>query len=212
LVKASDEGFRIQSANDDYRIRFGGLMQINPRFFPSGENKNTSSTFYVNKARPIISGAFAKYYEFQITPDFGQGKTSLQDAWLNVAYIPQAQFQMGKYKAPVSLERAQSDPALQFIQRSELQNLVPNRDIGAQIWGILFGKRVSYYLAFMNGVPNNTSSTDFDTNDAKDFSGRFYLTPFRGSDNQWLEGIGFGMGGTYGNESGSNLSSYKTWG
>jgi phosphate-selective porin OprO and OprP len=219
LVKASDEGFRIQSANDDYRIRFGGLLQINPRFFPSGENKNVSSTFYINKARPIISGAFAKYYEFQITPDFGgtgngssNPNVTLQDLWVNVAYWPQAQLQLGKYKGAVSLERLQSDPALQFIQRSELQNLVPNRDIGAQLWGVLFGKRVTYQLALMNGVPNNTSSTNSDTNDAKDFVGRFYLTPFRGSENEWLEGLGAGIGGTYGDESGSNLSSYKTWG
>jgi hypothetical protein len=110
VIKASDEGFRLSSANDDYRIRFGGLLQLNPRFFTSGEDKNISSTFYVNKARPIISGAVAKYYEFQITPDFGQGKTTLQDAWLNVAYFPQAQFQMGKYKAPVDLEGARSRP------------------------------------------------------------------------------------------------------
>jgi phosphate-selective porin OprO/OprP len=219
LVKASDEGFRIQSANGDYRLRFGGLLQINPRFFPSGENKNVSSTFYINKARPIISGAFAKYFEFQITPDFGgtgngssNPNVTLQDLWVNVAYLPQAQFQLGKYKGPVSLERLQSDPALQFVQRSQLQNLVPNRDLGIQLWGVLFGKRATYQLALMNGVPNNTSSTNSDTNDAKDFVGRFYLTPFKGSENQWLEGIGAGVGGTYGNQSGSNLSSYKTWG
>jgi phosphate-selective porin OprO/OprP len=187
-------------------------LQVNPRFFLSGEDKNVSSTFYVNKARPIISGAVAKYFEYQITLDFGQGKVSLQDAWVNVAYWPEAQFQIGKYKAAESLERLQSDPALQFAQRSELQNLVPNRDIGAQLWGVLLDKRVTYQLALMNGVPNNTSSTDFDTNDAKDFVGRFYLTPFKGSDNEWLKGIGAGIGGTFGNEDGSNLSSYKTWG
>jgi hypothetical protein len=74
LVKDSDQGFRLQSANDDYRIRFGGLLQLNGRFFTSGDDKNGSNTFYVNKARPIISGTVAKYWEFQITPDFGQGK------------------------------------------------------------------------------------------------------------------------------------------
>jgi phosphate-selective porin OprO/OprP len=212
VVKASDEGFRLSSANGDYRIRFGALLQLNPRFFTSGNNKNISSTFYVNKARPIISGAVAKYYEFQITPDFGQGKASLQDAWLNVAYFPQAQFQMGKYKAPVDLERLQSDPALQFVQRSEIQNLVPNRDIGAQIWGTLFNKRLTYNLAFMNGVPNNTSSTDFDSNDAKDFYGRIYLTPFRPTENEWLKGLGIGLGTSYGDECCSTTSTYKTWG
>jgi phosphate-selective porin OprO/OprP len=135
LVRASDSGFRLQSANDDYRIRFAGLLQLNGRFFASGNDKNVSSTFCVNKARPIISGALGRYFEFQITPDFGQGKVFLQDGWVNVAYFRQAQLQVGKYKAYVNLERLQSDPALEFIQRSQLQNLVPNRDIGVQLWG-----------------------------------------------------------------------------
>jgi phosphate-selective porin OprO/OprP len=116
IVRASDEGFRFSSPNDDYRIRFAGIFQANGRFFTSGHDKNSSSTFYVNKARPIVSGAVANYFAFQITPDFGQGKTTLQDAWLNIAYFPQAQLQIGKYKAPVNLERLQSDPYLQFIQ------------------------------------------------------------------------------------------------
>ena len=121
IVKASDEGFRFSTPNDDYRIRFGGVFQGNGRFFTSGNDKNVSSTFYINKARPIVSGALARYFEFQITPDFGQGKTVLQDAWLNIAYFPQAQLQMGKYKAPVNLERLQSDPYLELIQRSQVQ-------------------------------------------------------------------------------------------
>ncbi len=212
VVQANDEGFRFSSPNDDYRIRFAGVFQVKSRFFTSGNNKNISSTFYVNKARPIVSGAVAKYFEFQITPDFGQGKTSLQDAWLNIAYFPQLQLQIGKYKAPVNLERLQSDPYLEFIQRSQVQNLVPNRDIGGQLWGILFDRRVTYQLAFMNGVPNNTASSDFDNNDGKDFMGRLFLTPFRPSDNQWLKGLGVGFGATYGHECCSTTSVYKTWG
>jgi phosphate-selective porin OprO and OprP len=211
-VRVSDQGFRLQSGNDDYRIRFGFLGQMNARFFTSGNDKNISSTFYVNKARPIISGAVAKYWEFQITPDFGQGKVVLQDAWINAGYFTQAQFQLGKYKANMDLERLQSDPALEFIQRSEIQNLVPNRDIGAQVQGILFDKRVSYALALMNGVPNNTASVDFDNNDAKDFVGRLFFTPFKPTKIDWLNGLGFGLAGTFGNESNSTLSSYKTWG
>jgi phosphate-selective porin OprO/OprP len=64
----------------------------------------------------------------------------------------------------------------------------------------------------MNGVPNNTASSDFDVNDAKDFTGRIFLTPFRPSDNEWLKGLGFGFGGTYGHQCCSTTSVYKTWG
>jgi phosphate-selective porin OprO/OprP len=211
-VRASDEGFRLSSPNDDYRIRFGGVLQSNGRFFTSGDDKNISSTFYVNKARPIISGAVAKYFEYQIMPDFGQGKVILQDAWANFGYTSLAQLQLGKYKAYVNLERLQPDPALDLIQRSEVQNLVPNRDIGLQVNGLLFNQRLSYQLALMNGVPNNTASSDFDNNDGKDFVGRVFLTPFKPSENEWLKGLGVGLAGTYGNESGNTTSVYRTWG
>jgi phosphate-selective porin OprO/OprP len=146
--------------------------------------------------RPILSGAVAKYYEFQIMPDFGQGKVNLQDGWLNIAYFAQAQLQLGKYKAPVNMERLQSDPYLEFIQRSQVQNLVPNRDVGAEVQGILFDGRLSYQLALMNGVPNNTATSDFDNNDAKEFIGRVFLTPFKRSSNEWAKGFGVGLGGT----------------
>ncbi len=211
-VSASDQGFRLQSGDGDYRIRFGGLAQMNGRFFTSGNDENNSSTFYVNKARPIISGAVAKYWEFQFMPDFGQGQVVLQDAWINAGYFTEAQFQLGKYKANMDLERIQSDPALELIQRSQIQNLVLNRDIGAQVQGLLFDRRVAYALALMNGVPNNTASFDSDNNDAKDFVGRLFLTPFQRTKIDWLNGLGFGLAGTYGNERGDTISSYKTWG
>jgi phosphate-selective porin OprO and OprP len=212
IVRASEQGFRIASPNDDYRIRFGGVSQTNSRFFTSGNDKNIGGTFYVNKARPIISGAVAEYFEYQIMPDFGQGKVILQDAWGNFGYTLMAQLQFGKYKAYVNLERLQADPVLDFIQRSEVQNLVPNRDIGVQLNGLLFNQRLSYQLALMNGVPNNTASSDFDNNDAKDFIGRVFLTPFKPSENEWLKGFGVGVAGTYGTESGNTTSVYKTWG
>jgi phosphate-selective porin OprO and OprP len=212
VVRANDEGFAFSTPDDNYRIRFAGNIQANSRFFTSGDDKNISSTFYLNKVRPILSGAVAKYYEFQIMPDFGQGKVTLQDGWLNIAYFPQAQLQLGKYKAPVNMERLQSDPYIEFIQRSEVQNLVPNRDIGAEIQGAFFDSRLSYQIALMNGVPNNTASVDSDNNDSKDLVGRVFLTPFRRSEKEWIKGFGVGLGGSYGNERGNTTSVYKTWG
>jgi phosphate-selective porin OprO/OprP len=218
IVKANDEGFWLSSPNDAYKINFGGIIQGTGRFFTSGGDKNVSSTFYLNRVRPILSGTLGKYYDFNITPDFGQGKgVVLQDAWINAKYFPEAQFQIGKYKAPYDLERLQSDRDLMLTERSEIQNLVPNRDTGIELHSdTLFNGRVSYQLALMNGVPNNTAAdptTDIDTNDGKDFVGRIFLTPFKTSENEYLKGLGFGFAGTYGDERGTTtLSSYKTFG
>ena len=214
VVKVGDEGFSLSSPNHDYNINFGGIIQGDGRFFTSGEDKNGGSTFFLNRVRPIITGSVAKYYNFNITPDFGQGKVTLQDAYLNITYFDYASLRTGKFKAPLDLERLQSDRDLEFSERSEIQNLVPNRDTGADLHGRLLNGLVFYDAALMNGVPNNTAAdtTDIDNNDGKDFVGRIFTTPFELSENRWLKGLGFGFGGSYGDERGTTTSTYKTYG
>ena len=214
IVKAGEEGFSLSSPNHDYNIGFGGIIQGDGRFFTSGSDKDVGSTFFLNRVRPIITGSLAKYYNFNITPDFGQGKVVLQDAYLNITYFDFASLRTGKYKAPLDLERLQSDRDLEFSERSEIQNLVPNRDTGFDLHGRLLDGRVFYDAALMNGVPNNTASdtTDIDSNDGKDFVGRIFATPFELSENRWLKGLGFGFAGSYGDERGSTTSVYKTYG
>jgi len=214
IVKVGDEGFSLSSPDHDYNIGFGGIIQGDGRFFSSGADKDSGSTFYLDRVRPILTGSVAKYYNFNITPDFGQGKVTLQDAYLNITYFDFASLRTGKFKAPQDLERLQSDRDLEFSQRSEIQNLVPNRDTGFDLHGKLLDGRVFYDAALMNGVPNNTASdtNDLDNNDGKDFVGRIFATPFELTENQWLKGLGFGIGGSYGDERGNTVSTYKTYG
>jgi phosphate-selective porin OprO/OprP len=108
----------------------------------------------------------------------------------------------------------QSDRDLAFSERSEIQNLVPNRDTGADLHGRLLDGLVFYDAALMNGVPNNTASdtTDLDNNDGKDFVGRIFATSFELSENRWLKGLGFGFAGSYGDERGNTTSTYRTYG
>lgn len=212
LIKAGAEGFSISSAKGDYNLNFGGIIQGDGRFFTSGSDKNVGSTFFLNRVRPILSGTFFKYYEFNITPDFGQGRVVLQDAYINLKYFPQAQFQAGKYKAPFDLERLQSDRDLLFSERSETINLVPNRDTGGELHGDLFDKRLTYQLALMNGVRNNTAAVDIDNNDGKDFIARVFATPFRLSEHQWAKGLGLGFAASFGSERGATTSIYNTYG
>ena len=211
IINASDKGFWFASPDGNYKVQFGGIVQADGRFFTTGDN-STASTFYLNRARPILTGTLWKYYDFNFTPDFGQGKVVIQDAYINDTMFGHANLQAGKYKAPFDLERLQVDRYLEYSQRSEIQNLVPNRDIGATLHASLFENRLRYQIALMNGVPNNTASVDSDNNDGKDFVGRFFVTPFVNSGNDWLAGLGAGFGATYGSEFGNTISTYKTYG
>ena len=214
VVKVGEQGFSFASPNHDYNIDFGGIIQGDGRFFTSGADKNVGSTFFLNRVRPILTGTVGKYYDFNITPDFGQGRVTLQDAYLNITYWDYASLRTGKFKAPLDLERLQSDRDLVFSERSEIQNLVPNRDTGFDLHGKLLGGRVFYDAAVMNGVANNTAAdtTDLDNNDGKDFVGRIFATPFELGETAWLKGLGFGMAGSYGDERGNTTSVYRTYG
>ena len=211
IINASDKGFWFASQDGNYKVQFGGIIQADGRFFTTGDD-STGSTFYLNRARPILTGTLWKYYDFNLTPDFGQGKVVIQDAYINDTMFDFANLQAGKYKAPFDLERLQVDRFVEYSQRSEIQNLVPNRDIGAELHANLFENRLTYQIALMNGVPNNTASVESDNNDGKDFVGRFFVTPFVNSENDWLTGLGAGFAATYGSEFGNTISTYKTYG
>jgi phosphate-selective porin OprO and OprP len=214
VVTVSDEGFSLSSPNHDYNLNLSGFLQADGRFFASGADKDVGSTFFLNRVRPILTGSLGKYYNFNITPDFGQGKETLQDAYINMTYWDYASLRAGKFKAPFDLERLQSDRDLEFSERSEIQNVVPNRDTGFSLHGRLLEGRVYYDAALMNGVPDNTAAdtTDLDTNDGKDFVGRIFATPFEIGENEWLKGLGFGFAGSYGDERGATTSVYRTYG
>ena len=132
VVQVGENGFSLSSPNHDYNLNLSGIIQGDGRFFTSGADKNVGSTFYLNRVRPILTGSLGTYYNFNITPDFGQGRVTLQDAYINMTYWDYASLRTGKFKAPLDLERLQSDRDLEFSERSEIQNLVPNRDTGAR--------------------------------------------------------------------------------
>lgn len=63
-----------------------------------------------------MEGTVFRYYDFKIMPDFGQGKTVLQDAYLDAKYFTLAQLMIGKYKVPFGIERLQSARDLEWVQ------------------------------------------------------------------------------------------------
>jgi len=128
---------------------------------------------------------------------------------------------VGKFKPPVGLERLQAIADIRFIERGLPTDLVPNRDIGIQLAGVVSSGRISYALGLFNGVADGTSSDnnptpDFSADGQGDLAARILLQPFRGSGNRAITGLQFGIGGTYTHAKGSPtnnlLADYKTTG
>jgi phosphate-selective porin OprO/OprP len=96
------------------------------------------------------------------------------------------------------LEALQSDPYCSFNERSLVTDLTPNRDLGVELHGDLFGGAASYAAGIFNGAPDyNGTTVNTDSDNDKAFAGRIFLQPWKTTDVNALKGLGFGVGGSY---------------
>jgi phosphate-selective porin OprO/OprP len=208
-TSAGPEGFSVQSDSGDYRLQLRGYVQFDGRFFSGDEAALAIDTFTLRRVRPILQGTLGRYFEFSLMPDFGLGVAVIQDAWLDFKPSPKLKVRVGKFKAPVGLERLQSATATTFVERAFPTALVPNRDVGIMLYGDLAGGVVSYAAALADGAPDG-GSVDLDLNDGKDLAGRIFLSPFKKGSSAFKE-LGFGIAGTTGKQSGP-LPAYRSSG
>jgi len=218
VTATAKEGFSIKSPTGDFSLRIRGYVQADSRSVIGKKGTTSDDTFLLRRVRPIFEGTVFKDVDFRIMPDFGGGKTELQDAYLDLKYFPTAKLQVGKFKEPFGIERLQSGTDTLFIERGLPNNLVPNRDIGAAFHGDLFNGKLSYAAGVFNGVADG-ASLDSDIDNNKELAGRIFIKPWKESGNwlfDWLllDGLGVGFAATAGNKTGMSsatyLPSYKT--
>ncbi len=213
VLGAGSEGFLLRSADSKFVLKLRGYIQADGRFWIDDEDPAMTNTFLLRRVRPIMEGVVWKYFGFKIMPDFAEGKTVLFDAYMDFTYLQPAKLRIGKFKVPVGLERLQSGTNLLFVERALPTNLVPNRDIGVQIYADLFDQALSYAAGIFNGVPD-LGNADLDIDDDKEFAGRVFAHPFKPTSIKPLQGLGLGVAGTVGSRAGkataTGLPSYKT--
>ncbi len=135
IITVGTQGLAVTSPDKQYTLKIHGIIQADGQFYTNGDDKTapggvTRSTFILNRVRPIVDGSVFGSYDYHIEPDFGQGKTVLQEGWLNAHPYQEVQLMIGKFKSPFGIERLQQDSNLLFIQRGLTTNLIPNRDLG----------------------------------------------------------------------------------
>ena len=218
IITAGSDGFALKSADGNFVLRLRGYAQADGRFYLADQSHNGVDTFLLRRVRPILEGTVYRDFDFRIMPDFGNGASSstiLQDAYVEWHYWPWLKLRAGKYKVPVGLEWLQQDTWTSFTERGLPTDLVPLRDVGFQLCGDLFGGAVTYAAGVFNGVPDGANS-DLDTFDSKDGAARIFIQPFKTTDIDPLKGLGFGAGGSIGNQqftsTTTNLAVYKTTG
>ena len=117
-VSTGKDGFWLRSADNDYQIRIGGVIQADSRWYPDKTTPNSATdSFVMRKVRPVLEGVFLQNIAFRLMPDFGNGTTVLQDAYVELRLDKAANIRAGKFKPPMGLERLQQDTDTQFVER-----------------------------------------------------------------------------------------------
>ena len=207
-VSAGPKGFSLKSADGKNQLKLRGTLHLDGRYLDGTDPGGVLDSFQATRVRPTIEGTFANIFDFKITPDFGQGRTVIQDAYVNARFNPAAQLMFGKFKSPVGLERLQSANDMKWVQRAYPTSLAPNRDMGFQLGGDVAGGRFAYQLAYLNGSNDGSSSETFadtDVNDDKEYALRLFAHPFAESDSFAIRGFGIGIAGTYTDQTGNSL-------
>ena len=220
VVKASQDGFGLESADGKNKIKFKALAHIDYRAFADdGNDPNNTSGLDFRRIRPQIEGTVGGIYDFKFSPEFGENKTGtgtantgafkgnsgIVDAYIDARFKPWFQVQAGKFKPNVGLERLQSGSAIKLIERSFVSNsILPNRDLGVSVHGKFFDDKLEYAVGVFNGVADGGDNvTTQDSNSNKEVAVRLFATPFKGQDS-FLEGLGFGIAATQSHGQGGN--------
>jgi phosphate-selective porin OprO and OprP len=193
------KGFYIQSPDKVFSLRITGQVQADYREYLNTKDRTDIDTFLLRRARFGLEATLGKYWEFRFLPDFGNGTTIIQDAYMNVHYWDCFEFEVGRFKQPISYEQLIQDRYVPTLERSLMDQLVPARDLGAMIHGEqIFDNRLDYAISLSNGEINGNS---VDLNNHKDLDARVSIRPLNDESlPEWLHYFGIGVSGGFGIE------------
>jgi phosphate-selective porin OprO/OprP len=199
---ASDKGFTLASAGNPpaFVLKLGATLQADGRVYFGDPQKDN---ILLRRVRPIVGGTVIGLVDYYLMPDFGTGQTLLFDAYLDAHPFAWLRLRVGKFKAPIGLERLQTDSDLPLPERALTSDLSPVRDVGAQLWGEVAGGTLIYAIALLDGSPDS-GNIDQDTGGGKDLAARIFVQPFKQA--KGLGSLGVGVAATTGTRNGSAKS------
>lgn len=217
ITASAKDGFSIKSPDNNFKLRIGGYVQADARYFTNNKKDSSggTSTFLVRRVRPIITGTVAHDFNFYLMPDLTSstsGAPILVDAYGEYVKFPSFKLRAGKFKAPFSLENLQNSQYNNFAELGLPSNLYPSRDIGLQLYGGFLNDVVGYGVGLFNGQndreSSNSATGNTDTNNDKAVVGRLFLQPFKNTSSDILNGVGFGYAASYEHAETSTLPTF----
>ncbi len=204
-------GLTITSPDRNFQFHFGGYVQADDHAFVGTSPPNNNDQFFIRSARPTFEAKFYKDFSARLMLDYGNGQTTLIDAYGGYHLSDMLNLRGGKFKDPIGIERWQQEQNILFVERGMTTNLVPYRDNGVEIFGEFIPRTVEYQAAFTNGAPDQVNATG-NTDNGQTVTARVFTHPFYNTDAHALKGIGLGVAGSYGSRNASIVNPNLTTG
>ena len=200
-VSIGASGFQFTSADTNFSLSLKGLVQTDHYLFV-GDNPLSQGNdgFVLRRVRLAAQGTLGRNFEYLIVPQYGgYSADPVQILDASVSFKPSKSFEVraGKFKGPVGLELLQSINVLPFNERSMVSGLVPQRSVGFQVSGSLWDGAVSASAGVFNAAGDLRNPQNFDFTDDREYAGRLFFQPFKGTELKPVKGLGFGLGGSY---------------
>jgi phosphate-selective porin OprO and OprP len=134
-----DEGFKLQSSDKSFDLKFGGYLFLDWTFVDADAEIDAQATpLHLHDSNEIRVGRFSfegtlyRNVEFKLQYDFADGTAGVRDAYIGFKNTPLGTIRVGHAKEPFGFEEMTSIRYLPFLERSLSVVFVPDRNTG--IW------------------------------------------------------------------------------
>jgi phosphate-selective porin len=178
----------VKPAGREPSLTIGGLLQVQSDAGDKGDSRfgSDNDRFYLRRARLNASGRFLEELDFRLEMDLAGSlsntsglRAQMTDGYITWNRYPAANVRVGQFKTPFGFEQLYGDPKLITIERSLVNDrLTESRQLGVQVGGDLFEKRMAYAVGAFNGNGVNNNAND---NNAFLEAGRISVIPWQGT-------------------------------
>lgn len=187
-----DDGFGLQSVDEQFELRIRTLTQVDGKVFSPTDQEPARSGMYIPRFRIYFEGKLTDVFEYELSLQRSvEGAFDVLDA--NINFVRSEQFQVRVGRALVPYSYAWYDHLEQYYITPERGLFALNfglaRQAGAFAHGHLFDKRLQYAIGGTFGQLSGLA----DTNTTRDGVGYVNARPFLHTDDfSWLRFLNIG--------------------
>ncbi len=147
-----DNGFKLESADKNFKLKFGGRINMDWLFIDQEDTLNTvfgepNNTTEFRRVRFYNMGQVYKTVDYKLEIDFGRGPVALKDVFIEIKKMPLVgNLRVGHFKEPIRMEVETSGKYLLFLERGNNEAFLPVRNFGFMFHKAILKQRATYSI------------------------------------------------------------------